>query len=282
MISLIQLLKEIQSGPKAVIMAGSAGVGKSTFTKQIQSELDKNNWEVLNPDSYIEGKKSFPDDFVYDKGNKKGQKREINLSNASIFIKDKYLPSLTSSQQNFLYDTTAVDVENIKNIITNPSYKGNVKMVMVYAHPIVSFLRNFSRPERMVPALGVLKSWNNTYKTIDNYVSLLGDNFYLAQTGVSPEEQKQIDSFNKAYQNGQLKEYFQDLLSKGNFTSTFRKDPTKPRTPEEIKITKEKFGEQIDELSNQFEIVQNNIQQVPNQDKNYNDVVNIIKRFINE
>ena len=31
MISLVQLLKEVQGNPKAIIMAGAAGAGKSTF-----------------------------------------------------------------------------------------------------------------------------------------------------------------------------------------------------------------------------------------------------------
>lgn len=282
MIKLIDLLKEIQNGSrKAIIMAGGAGSGKSTFVNKIQSDLDKNNWETFNPDSYIEGKKEFPDTFVYKTGSKKGQKREINLTNASLYIKDTLIPNSIENQQNFLYDTTAADVQGIKNIVEAPSYKGNVKMVMMYAHPIVSFLRNFSRPERSIPTIGVLTSWNNTYKTINEYVNLLNNNFYLVQTGISPEEEKQIKNFNNAYEKNQLKEYFESLLSTGQFKSTFRKEPEKPKSPEEIASAKEKLNKQIDELTKQFELVQNNIQQLPNQDKDYNEVVNTIKNFIN-
>lgn len=280
MISLVELLKEVIGQPKAIIMAGGAGVGKSTFVKQIQSNLDKNNWEIFNPDSYIEGKKQFPDTFTYKTGKKKGQKRDINLSNASAYIKDTLIPNSIKNQQNFLYDTTAADVQNIKNIVNSPSYKGNTKMVMIYAHPIVSFLRNFSRPERMVPAIGVLTSWNNTYKTINDYSEMLGNNFYLVQTGISSEEEKQIKNFNNAYEKNQLKEYFESLLSTGKFKSTFRKEPNKPKSPEEIASAKNELNKQIDELTKQFELIQNNIQQLPNQDKDYNEVVNIIKNFI--
>lgn len=279
MISLVKLLKEITGQPKAIIMAGGAGAGKSTFVKQIQSDLDKNDWETFNPDSYIEGKKQFPDTFTYKTGPKKNQKRDINLSNASAYIKDTLIPNSIENQQNFLYDTTAADTQNIKNIVNK--YKNGVVMVMVYAHPIVSFLRNFSRPERMVPAIGVLTSWNNTYKTINDYSKMLGNNFYLVQTGVSTEEQKQIDEFNKAYNSDNLKEYFTTLLSTGKFKSTFRKEPGKPKSPEEIEKYKEKFDNQVDELTNQFKEVQNNIDQLPNKDKNYSDVVTIVKNFIN-
>ena len=51
MISLIQILKEIQSTPKAIIMAGGASVGKSTVLKSLESQLsDFNN---LNADKYV-------------------------------------------------------------------------------------------------------------------------------------------------------------------------------------------------------------------------------------
>ena len=56
MISLIQILKEIQSTPKAIIMAGGASVGKSTVLKSLESQLsDFNN---LNADKYVEDKDS--------------------------------------------------------------------------------------------------------------------------------------------------------------------------------------------------------------------------------
>ena len=227
MISLIQLLNEVKNQSKAIIMAGGAGAGKTTFTNNIKSDLKKNNWNILNPDNYIEGKKSLPDDFIYTSGPKKGQKRDVNLSNASLYIKNVEIPSSIVSKQNFLYDTTAADVQGILDIINSPEYKNNVKMVMLYAHPIVSFLRNFKRTERMVPAVGVITSWNSVYKTINQYSNALGNNFYLVSTGVSPEEQLQIEEFNEAYAKGKLKEFFESLLKTGNFKSTFKKDPSK-------------------------------------------------------
>ena len=136
--------------------------------------------------------------------------RSINLSNASLYIKNTEIPNSIANKQNFLYDTTAADVQGILDIVNSPEYKNNVKMVMLYAHPIVSFLRNFKRTERMVPAVGVITSWNNVYKTINQYSSVLKNNFYLVSTGVSPEEQDQINKFNKAYNEGKLKEYFEN------------------------------------------------------------------------
>ena len=281
MVKLIQLLREVTNSPKAIIMAGGAGSGKTTFTNNIKSDLKKNNWNIFNPDNYIEGKKSFPDDFTYISGPKKGQKRDINLSNASLYIKNTEIPNSIANKQNFLYDTTAADVQGILDIVNSPEYKNNVKMVMLYAHPIVSFLRNFKRTERMVPAVGVITSWNNVYKTINQYSSVLKNNFYLVSTGVSPEEQDQINKFNEAYNEGKLKEYFENLLKTGEFKSTFRKDPSTPKSSEEIEKSKNLFNKQVDELTKQFEIVQNDIEQIFNKNKDYNEVINIMKQFIN-
>ena len=51
MVSLIQLLKEIQNKPKAIIMAGGASVGKSSTLKSIDSQLS--GFENLNADKYV-------------------------------------------------------------------------------------------------------------------------------------------------------------------------------------------------------------------------------------
>ena len=281
MVKLIDLLLEITNKPKAIIMAGGAGAGKTTFTKKIEPDLNKNNWSILNPDNYVEGRATFPDTFKYTSGKKKGQKREVNLTNASLYIKDTLIPDSINTQQNFLYDTTAADTNNISKIANTPDYKNNVKMVMVYAHPMVSFLRNFKRTERMVPAIGVLTSWNNVYKTINEYSNMLGNNFYLVSTGVSLEEQDQIDKFNEAYNEDKLKEYFENLLKTGEFKSTFRKDPSTPKSPEEIEKSKNLFNKQVDELAQQFEIIQSDIEKIPNENKDYNEVINIMKQFIN-
>ena len=39
MIKLLDILKEVKSQKKAIIMAGGAGAGKSTFVKQIKPDL---------------------------------------------------------------------------------------------------------------------------------------------------------------------------------------------------------------------------------------------------
>jgi hypothetical protein len=151
-------------------------------------------------------------------------------------------------------------------------------MVMVYTNPIVSFLRNFSR-ERKVPTVGVLSSWNNVYKNIDTYKKMFGNNFYLVETGKSPEEEKMVGEFEKAYKSNKLKEFFEELLSSGQFKSTFKKDPTKQKSPEEIAKSKALVDKQIDILSDQFDTIEKQVEQLKTQDMS--SVVSKAKSFIN-
>jgi predicted kinase len=259
MIKLLDLLLEAEEGKKAIIMAGGAGAGKSTFVKQIRSDLQKAGWKELNADKYVEDKESP----MYN-----------NLAKASNQIDKVDLPSTVKSGENFLYDTTATNVQRISGI------KGSgydTMMIMLYTNPIVSFLRNFKR-ERKVPTIGVLSSWNNIYKNISAYKQMFGDQFYLVQTGLTDEEAKMVDEFEKAFKSGKLKEFFEGLLSSGQFKSTFRKDPTQQKTPEEIAKSKELVNKQIDILADQFDDIEKQVVQLKSQDQS--SVIGKAKSFI--
>ena len=260
MIKLLDLLKEAKGSGKAIIMGGSAGAGKSTFVNQIRPDLKKAGWEELNADKYIEDK----DSPMYK-----------NLTKASMKIDKEDLPNAINANNNFLYDTTATNVNKIKDI-KDIGY--DIMMVMVYTHPIVSFLRNFSR-ERKIPTVGVLTSWNNVYKTIEEYKKMFGNQFYLVQTDVSPEEQKAIEEFDAAFKSGELKDYFSSLLSSGKYASSFKKDPTKVKTPEEIAKSKAQVENQIDLLNSQFKTIEKQVAQYKTADMS--EAVSAAKSFIN-
>jgi predicted kinase len=259
MIKLLDLLLEAEASKKAIIMAGGAGTGKSTFVKQIRSDLQKAGWTELNADKYVEDQ----DSPMYN-----------NLAKASNQIDKVDLPNTIKSGKNFLYDTTATNVDRISGI-KNSGY--DTMMVMLYTNPIVSFLRNFKR-ERKVPTVGVLSSWNNIYKNISTYKKLFGDQFYLVQTGLSDEEQTMVNEFEKAFKSGKLKEFFEDLLSSGQFKSTFRKDPAQQKTPEEIAKSKEVVNKQIDILAGQFDNIEKQVAQLKSQDES--SVIGKAKSFI--
>ena len=246
-------------------MAGGASVGKSTVLKSIESLLK--DFRNLNADSYIEDKNSP----LYG-----------NLSAASAQIRKKDLPSAIASKSNLIYDTTASSLSTTSPIIDELKANGyEVMMIMVYAHPIISFLRNFKR-ERKVPTAGVLGTWANTYNLIEDYKQIFGNNFVLVNTPAStPEEFKEIENFQKAYDAGKLQEYFDNLLSTGEFRSTFRKDDT-TLSPEELAKrdkqrakTKQMVSQNIDKIANTFDTIQSNLNPI---DKN--ELPNIVKNFI--
>ena len=129
-------------------------------------------------------------------------------------------------------------------------------LIMVYAHPIVSFLRNYKR-ERKVPAQGLLGTWANVYNNIEKYKSLFGNNFKLVITPSSAEEEFEIKEFTKAYNNNQLQDYFNNLLSTGEFVSTFRKPDTNLSPQEKLKkeleaLRKEREDEKKDWEAKEF------------------------------
>lgn len=265
MIKLTDLLKEVQTKPKAIIMAGGASVGKSTVLKTLNPLLK--DFVVLNADKYVEDK----DSPIYG-----------NLAAADSRIRKVDLPNTISNKQNLIYDTTASNLGTLQPILNMLKEAGyDIAMIMVYAHPIVSFLRNFKR-ERKVPAVGVLGTWGNVYNLIDDYKQIFKDNFILVSTPIStPEEKTEIAKFNNAIKSGKLKEYFEELLSTGEYTSTFRKDDTGlsavelEKKEKQREKTKQQLLVNIDKVSNTFNKLQSNFNPV-----DVKELPNIIKRFV--
>jgi hypothetical protein len=153
-------------------------------------------------------------------------------------------------------------------------------MIMVYAHPIVSFLRNFKR-ERRVPAVGVLGTWANVYNLLDEYKNIFGDKFILVNTPSGPEEQKEIANFEKAYQEDKLQEYFDNLLSTGEFSSTFKKDDS-TLSPDELSKrekdrakTKELLDKNIEKISTTYGDIQSKLNPIDSKE-----LSNIVKNFV--
>jgi hypothetical protein len=265
MIKLTDLLKEIQGSPKAIIMAGGASVGKSTVLNTLKPVLK--NFVDLNADKYVEDK----DSPMFG-----------NLSAASSQIRKKDLPNTIANKQNLVYDTTASNLSTLQPVLDELNDAGyETAMIMVYAHPIVSFIRNFKR-ERKVPAVGVLGTWGNVYSLINDYKRIFGDDFILVSTPAStPEEKAEMAKFDAAVKANNLNQYFEELLSSGQFVSTFRKDDT-GLSPEELEKrekqrekTKQQLQVNIDKVSDTFKKIQSDFNPV-----DIKELPNIVKQFI--
>ena len=276
MIKLLELLKEVMAPKdKMIIMAGAAGSGKSTLISKIESATP--GFEIINPDKYVEDK----DSPMYN-----------NLMQSSMQVDDKDVPDALANHKSFIWDTTASNANKLfgglykrKEIpgLLNQHPDYDVMMIMVYAHPIVSFLRNFKR-ERRVPRMGVISTWNSVYGNIDTYKSKLGDNFIMYQAP-DDEYQTEINGFNEAVKQGKLYDWLEELTSKDpdQFRSTLGNKPPEPTTPEEqAKKDKAKeksteiYKQQVEQLEREFTNINDKIK---NSVLSEQDIVSKVKNF---
>lgn len=276
MIKLLELLKEVMAPKdKMIIMAGGAGSGKSTLISKIKSAAP--GFEIINPDKYVEDK----DSPMYN-----------NLMQSSMQVDDKDVPDALANHKSFIWDTTASNANKLFGglykrkevpglLNQHPDY--DVMMIMVYAHPIVSFLRNFKR-ERRVPRIGVISTWNSVYGNIDTYKSKLGDNFIMYQAP-DDEYQNEINGFNEAVKQGKLYDWLEELTSKDpdQFRSTLGNKPPEPTTPEEqAKKDKAKeksteiYKQQVEQLEREFTNINDKIK---NSVLSEQDIVSKVKNF---
>ena len=276
MIKLLELLKEVMAPKdKMIIMAGAAGSGKSTLISKIESATP--GFEIINPDKYVEDK----DSPMYN-----------NLMQSSMQVDDKDVPDALANHKSFIWDTTASNTaklfgglyrrKEVPGLLNqHPDY--DVMMIMVYAHPIVSFLRNFKR-ERRVPRMGIISTWNSVYGNIDTYKSKLGDNFVMYQAP-DDEYQTEINKFNEAVKQGRLYEWLEELTSKDpdQFKSTLGNKAPEPTTPEEqAKKDKAKeksteiYKQQVEQLEREFTNINDKIK---NSVLSEQDIVSKVKNF---
>jgi len=215
---LTRILLEQDGKPKALVMAGGGGAGKSYILDKINTKGVKQ----FNPDTYVED----PEHEYYN-----------NLSAASHLIK-KDVDAAVEKNKDFIWDTTGTNIGNIRKLV-DEGY--DVVVVMVYTHPIISFLSNFER-QRSLNKSAVFTTWQKAYDLVDDYRNLLGDNFYLISNLRGGEYEKKINDFNKAARRGGegLLQYLDKLT--GEEPEKYRSSFSKPfdiTDPEALEAYKE-------------------------------------------
>jgi dephospho-CoA kinase len=186
MISLIQLLKEVQDSPKAIFLAGPAGSGKS----YISSKLIPNTFTVINSDNTYEEllkangiglkQKDFTPDQLSQAAKLQAQARKTT--------QDKLAQSI-ESKNNIVIDGTGgalAPLTKKKQQLEDLGYE--TLMLMIYVSPLVSLERNQQRDRSLMPGI-VLRNWKDVNKNIEMYRQAFGNNFILLNN--NPKDTKQ-------------------------------------------------------------------------------------------
>jgi hypothetical protein len=234
MISLVQLLTEASSAPKAIFLAGSAGSGKTK--SPAVKQLIPSSFEVINIDHSYE-------DLLQKSGLGSSQKdfspEELSqaaklMGQAQKTTREKY-DKLTKDLKNIVIDGTGgASKPLLKKKAELEALGYDTLMLAVYVSPITSLERNLD-PERkrnLLPSI-VVRTWRDVNKNLDIYREAFGDNFILINNDPKDAE----------------KEYNPEEIKKRFFDTT--KSVGKPKTPEEIAKSareKEQLNQDIKDL----------------------------------
>jgi predicted kinase len=233
MISLVQLLKEVQGTPKAIFLAGPAGSGKS----YISSQLIPNTFTVINSDDTYEEllkasgiglkQKDFTPDQLSQASKLQAQARKVTQDKLAKSVEDK---------NNIVIDGTGAasgPVLKKKQQLEDLGYE--TLMLMIYVSPLTSLERNQQRDRSLMPGI-VLRTWRDVNKNIETYKQAFGSNFILLNN--NPKEA------NKEFNADLLEPYIKDSTAIG-----------KPKTPEEqakSDADKAQLNKDIESMVNQL------------------------------
>ena len=203
MISLMQLLKEAQGEPKAIILAGAPGAGKGFILRG----LDLGGLKVLNVDNiFIEKLKQA--NVSLDLKNATPEERSEQAKQMAAANKEfkGELQNVIDGKQSFILDGTAASIRTttkLKDELEEAGY--DVFMLYVYTDLERSLMQNQDRFEKsggedrsLAPAI-VMRTWNDVTKNYDEYKNAFGDNFVSVSNLLKDEKLKDLESIVKKY-----------------------------------------------------------------------------------
>ena len=233
MISLVQLLKEVQGSPKAVILAGAPGAGKGYILRG----LDLGGLKVMNVDDiYVPLLKKA--NVTLDLKNATPEERSEQAKQMAAANKQfkGEMEQIISGKDSFILDGTSASYNTtvkLKDQLDTAGYE--VFMLYVYTDLERSLSQNQDRYEKsdgkdrsLAPAI-VMRTWKSVTDNLPKYADLFGSNF-VAVANTLDDRMQDIDKI--------IDKYLKPFTPTG----------TKPKTPAQIeksKIQKAKDKEEI-------------------------------------
>ena len=233
MISLVQLLKEAQGNPKAIILAGAPGAGKGYILRG----LDLGGLKVMNVDDiYINLLKKA--NVSLDLKNSSPEERSEQAKQMAAANKEfkGNVQDTIEGKQSFILDGTSASYNTtvkLKDQLDTAGYE--VFMLYVYTDLERSLSQNQDRYEKsdgkdrsLAPAI-VMRTWKSVTDNLPKYADLFGSNF-VAVANTLDDRMQDIDKI--------IDKYLKPFTPTG----------TKPKTPAQIeksKIQKAKDKEEI-------------------------------------
>ena len=251
MISLLQLLQEAVDTPKAVILAGAPGAGKSSIVGEIISGLGLKTLNI--DDHFIKNLKDAGVSLDLKKSDAEGRSKAAVAMQAAQKTYDQELSQEIEKRGNIVIDGTAASykkTEQLKNTLENAGY--NVFMVYVYSSLEKSLRKNEDRFERSkgedrsLMSFIVMQTWANVTKNFIPYLNLFGANFVATTKDKNLVDADSLD----------------DIIEK--YVEPYTPKDTKPKTPAQQKASekqKQKTREDILDLMSK-ENVEKSIQHI--------------------
>jgi len=203
MVKLINLLKEIQGSPKAIILAGAPGAGKGYVLKG----LDLGGLKVLNVDNiYINMLKQA--NVSLDLKNATPEERSEQAKQMTAANKEfkGNVSSTIEGKQSFVLDGTAASVKQTETLKTELEEAGyDIFMFYVYTDLERSLKQNQDRFDKsggedrsLAPSI-VLRAWASITQNYDIYKMMFGDNFVSVANTSEDEKLGDLDTIVDKY-----------------------------------------------------------------------------------
>ena len=238
MISLLKIVSEAITSPKALILAGAPGAGKGFILRG----LDLGGLKVLNiDDNFIKNLKTAGVSLNLKKHDAEARSQAGKaMAKATQQMKKEIIPSTIANKESFILDGIASSSNvtiKLKNELEEAGY--DVFMLYVYTDLERSLIQNQDRFEKsdgadrsLAPAI-VMKTWNDVTNNYRIYQDVFSPNFVSVANTLEDEKLNNI----------------KDIIEK--YLDPFRPTDTKPKTDKQkasSKARKEKLEQEIQDF----------------------------------